>query len=47
MRLFTGELNPLTAYMQGQVELEGDVTLGPRMIELFGGVKPFIVAENS
>jgi class 3 adenylate cyclase/tetratricopeptide (TPR) repeat protein len=45
MRLFTGERNPLTAYMAGQVELEGDVTLGPRLVEMFGGVKPFDVVE--
>ena len=45
MRIFTGELNPVTAYMDRQVEIVGDVMLGPRLVEMFGGVKPFKVVE--
>jgi putative sterol carrier protein len=37
MRMFTGELDPLTACTAGEVEIEGDVTLGPRLIDMFGG----------
>lgn len=43
MRIFAGQLNPLTAFLDGLVQIEGDVTLGPRLPELFGGVKPFRV----
>ena len=41
MRLFAGELNPLTTWVAGNLEIEGDVMLGPRMLEMFGGVRPF------
>ena len=46
MRIFAGEVNPLTAFLDGLVQLQGDVTLGPRLPELFGGVKPFRVEET-
>ena len=41
MRVFSGDLNPVTAWLSGDITVEGDVTLGPRLVELFGGVKPF------
>lgn len=38
--LFAGELNPVGAWLEGRIQIEGDVLLGARMIELFGGVMP-------
>lgn len=40
LRLFRGDLNPLTAWLGSAVSISGDITLGPRLLELFGGVKP-------
>jgi hypothetical protein len=45
LRLFSGDLNPLTAWLSGLVDIDGDVTLGPRLVELFGGVKPFDLGQ--
>jgi class 3 adenylate cyclase/tetratricopeptide (TPR) repeat protein len=41
IRLVAGEVNPVTAWVEGRIEMEGDLTLGPRLAELFGGVTPF------
>jgi hypothetical protein len=41
IRLFGGELNPIAAWIDGLLDLDGDVLFAPRLIELFGGVRPF------
>jgi class 3 adenylate cyclase/tetratricopeptide (TPR) repeat protein len=46
MRLFSGDLNPLSAWLSGRVAIEGDVTVGARLIELFGGIKPFDLGQS-
>jgi hypothetical protein len=41
VRLMSGDLNPVTLWIERGLELEGDVILAARMIEMFGGVAPF------
>ena len=40
VRLSAGELHPLTAMVEGQVEVSGDVILAMRLGEMFGAVEP-------
>jgi hypothetical protein len=46
MRLFSGDLNPLSTWLTGRVDIEGDVTLAARLIELFGGSTPFDLGQS-
>ncbi|MEA2348353.1 MAG: hypothetical protein QOG62_2140 [Thermoleophilaceae bacterium] len=41
IRLFSGEANLVSAWVEDRLQLEGDLILGSRLIEMFGGVKPF------
>jgi hypothetical protein len=41
IRVFSGEMNTVSAWVDGRLELEGDPILGTRLIEMFGGVRPF------
>ena len=36
LRIVSGELNPVTAYMTGRVRVEGALTLATRLRDLFG-----------
>jgi tetratricopeptide (TPR) repeat protein len=38
VRLFSGELNPVAVWLERRGRAEGDVTLGARLVEMFGGV---------
>lgn len=46
VRIVAGSVNPVTAWVEGRARGEGDVTLGPRLVELFGGVAPFETAAS-
>jgi putative sterol carrier protein len=35
VRLFTGQINPMQAYMQGKVQMQGDMGLAMRMAGMF------------
>jgi hypothetical protein len=40
VRLVAGELNPVGSLIEGQTEVEGDLPLASRLVEMFGGVSP-------
>lgn len=35
MNMFTGKLNPMQAYMQGKVQVRGDMSLAMRLADIF------------
>ena len=35
VRLFTGELDPMQAFMQGKIKLQGDLNLGMKLMQMF------------
>jgi len=43
VRLFSGELNPVAVWVDRRGRVDGDITLGARLVEMFGGVVPFEV----
>lgn len=40
VRIVGGLINPVGLWVSGRVEIDGDVLLGPRLVELFGGETP-------
>jgi hypothetical protein len=40
VRLIAGAVNPVTMWIEKRVTIEGDLTLGNRLVELFGGEAP-------
>jgi len=44
IRVVAGVSNPVTAWVEKRLEVEGDVTLGTRLVELFGGEAPLDLA---
>ncbi len=40
IRIIAGAVNPVTMWIDKRVEVEGDLTLGTRLVELFGGEEP-------
>jgi predicted lipid carrier protein YhbT len=47
VRIVSGVVNPVTVWFENDVQIEGDVILGARLVELFGGVSPFEVLESA
>jgi hypothetical protein len=47
IRLFSGDVNLISAWVDGRLQLEGDLILGSRLIEMFGGVKPFEAVDTA
>jgi predicted lipid carrier protein YhbT len=47
VRIVSGVVNPVTVWFENNVQIEGDVILGARLVELFGGVSPFEVLESA
>jgi putative sterol carrier protein len=35
VKLFTGELDPMQAFMQGKIKLQGDLNLGMKLMQMF------------
>ena len=46
VRIFSGLENPILAWVEGRLRVEGDVLLAARLIEMFGGVNPSEVLER-
>jgi DNA-binding SARP family transcriptional activator/tetratricopeptide (TPR) repeat protein len=40
VRVFSGVTNPVAAWVEGRLRVEGDVLLAARIVEMFGGVNP-------
>jgi hypothetical protein len=40
IRISAGAVNPVTMWIDKRVDIEGDLTLGTRLVELFGGEEP-------
>jgi hypothetical protein len=40
VRVFSGIANPINLWVAGQIQAEGDVLLGARLTEMFGGINP-------
>lgn len=43
VRVLSGVVNPVTVWFENEVQIDGDVILGARLVEIFGGVAPFQV----
>jgi tetratricopeptide (TPR) repeat protein len=43
IRLTAGAVNPVTIWIDKRVQIEGDLTLGTRLVELFGGEEPLAI----
>jgi putative sterol carrier protein len=41
VRIATGEANPGALLLEGKLEVEGDLSLAPRLSEMFGGPSPY------
>ena len=39
VKMVNGELQPVVAFMQGKIKLQGDMNLAMKVQELFGGVR--------
>jgi putative sterol carrier protein len=37
VRIVAGEINPVGALLEGMTEVEGDLTVASRLVEMFGG----------
>ncbi|MFN2562995.1 MAG: AAA family ATPase [Jatrophihabitans sp.] len=46
IRLIAGAVNPVTVWIDKRVQVEGDLTLGNRLVELFGGEEPLAIAAQ-
>jgi putative sterol carrier protein len=40
VRLATGQLNPVGALLEGITDVDGDITIASRIVEMFGGPSP-------
>lgn len=40
VRVFSGVTNPIGAWVEGRLRVEGDVLLAARLVDMFGGVNP-------
>jgi hypothetical protein len=46
VRLIAGAVNPVTMWIEKRVSIEGDLTLGNRLVELFGGEAPLAIPAD-
>ena len=46
VRLIAGAVNPVTMWIEKRVNIEGDLTLGNRLVELFGGEAPLQIPAD-